>query len=379
MNNKEIREIKRRFRCEHSNVQELNVCYVSSSGEIISSFRQSMAMLDTEEQEKYLRLFQKCLSGSQGKQLHSLDFSTAQVAGSEEHGLLMSLKNSKLKDNDSLNRLYDAIIRAVSFDSNYAILAAFDTYDVPKANHDGSFDAEGGDSVFSYFIVAVCPVKLSKNELTYIPDEKEFHNKGTDSILGAPEIGFLFPSFDDRTANIYSTLYYTKNSRDSSEPFVDSIFRLKAPFPAQLQKEAFGSTLSEALAENCTADTVKAVQALIGEKIQIVKESHLPDVPTVTRLEISDLLEEQSVPEEKIADFNVRFDSAFGSGADVSAPNLINPKRIELKTSDAVVQIDAEHASLLETRFIGENRYIMIRVQDGDGVYMNGVEISIQR
>lgn len=376
MNKKEIREIKSRFRSDRSNVRNVYVCYVSSSGEIISSFCQPFSMSDADEQEKYLKIFQKSLGGSIGRQLHTLDFSTSQVAGSSEHGLLMKLRDSELKDEDALKSLHETIISAVHFDTNFAIVSAYDAYDVPYVRSDGTFD-DGGENLFRYFVCAVCPVKLSKTELTYCPEEKEFHNKGTDSVLGAPEIAFLFPAFDDRASNLYSLLYYTKSLKDSSESFVDTLFHLKAPVPASIQKDNFSGSLSGALSDDCTADTVKAIQSLLVEKIQVAKEEHLSDTPTISRSEISEILNDRSIPDEKIADFNVRFDSSFGSDADVAAINLMNPKRIEIKTADAVIQLDSEHPELLEARRIGENRYLMIKVQDGDSITMNGVEISI--
>ncbi len=376
MNNKEIRELKKRFRQEHSNIQDVNVCYVSSSGEIISRFRQSLTLAAADEQEKYLKLFQKCLSGSLNRQLHNLSFRTSQVAGSEEHSLLTGLRDSKLRDEDKLTEIYEKIISSVHYDSNFAIVSAYDAYDVPKMNKDGSFDSDG-DSVFRYILFAVCPVKLSKCELTYIPDEKEFHNRGTDAILDNPDIAFLFPAFDDRSTNLYGSLYYTKSAKDSSEDFVSGIFCLPAPVPAQQQKEDFMESLSGSLEEDCTLDTVKAVQNFVGERIQMVKEAHLPDLPTLNRKEISELLEERNIPEEKVAAFNVRFDEAFGSDSEVSAPNLMNPKRIEIKTADALIQVSAEMQHLVDTRTIGENKYICVRVQDGDSVTVNGVEISI--
>ena len=69
-------------------------------------------------------------------------------------------------------------------------------------------------------------------------------------MLSAPEIGFMFPSFDDRTANIYKSLYYTRNVSEAQEAFVQSVFGTEIPMPATEQKETFQSILSETIAED---------------------------------------------------------------------------------------------------------------------------------
>lgn len=60
-------------------------CYVNSSKEIVSDLDESLGMMPQEESEKYLSLLKKGLSGSLGKNLIDIVFSTQQVVDSEEH------------------------------------------------------------------------------------------------------------------------------------------------------------------------------------------------------------------------------------------------------------------------------------------------------
>ena len=59
----------------------------------------------------------------------------------------------------------------------------------------------------------------------------------------------------------------------------------------------------------------------------------------------------------------------------LSPRNLVGTKRMELKTPSVVVQIDAEHADLIETRRIGGVPYLLICADEG--VEVNGVSIQI--
>ena len=73
MNKKDIAEIKRRLHPERSGVTCIRGCYVNSQGEVISAFTRSLAGMAQEEAEKYLAIFKRTLSGTQGQNLIDID------------------------------------------------------------------------------------------------------------------------------------------------------------------------------------------------------------------------------------------------------------------------------------------------------------------
>ena len=105
MIDKEIGEIRRHLRRERSNITALYGCYVNETKEIISTFRQSTGMMPENESDKYFALLRRTLSGAIGKNLIDITFKTSQVAGSEEHKLLMDLRQCQLKDEELLKTL----------------------------------------------------------------------------------------------------------------------------------------------------------------------------------------------------------------------------------------------------------------------------------
>ena len=207
MNDKEIAELRRRLRPEKNSITRVLGCYVNESREIISLFNQSLALMEEEEAEKFLTIFRRTLSGTLGKNLIDIPFRTSQVAGSEEHKLLMKLRGSSLQDEDAVETLFHRIIDNLNFEGNYVILLDYDSYDVPFRGKDDSKLDDASVSVFNYFLCSVCPLKLTKPLLRYDSVNREFHKRGVDWIVSAPELGLPFPAFDDRVANFYSTLY----------------------------------------------------------------------------------------------------------------------------------------------------------------------------
>lgn len=170
MNQKELSELRRRFRPEKSAISHIYGCYVNGSREIISYLDEPMGMMPQEEAEKYLGLLKKALSGTLGRNLVDIVFSTQQVMDSDEHRFLMGLRDSQLKDGALRQSFYDKVIVSLDMDgSNYLILLAHDAYDVPYKGRDGELQDDASDTVFSYIICCVCPVKDGKLELGFSP------------------------------------------------------------------------------------------------------------------------------------------------------------------------------------------------------------------
>ena len=110
MNEKEIGEIRRRVRRDRSNMTAIYGCYVNDNKEIISEFKQSIGMMPENEAEKYFAVLRRTLGGTLGKNLIDLTFKTAQVADSEEHKLLMQLRQTELNDADLRLEFYQKVI-----------------------------------------------------------------------------------------------------------------------------------------------------------------------------------------------------------------------------------------------------------------------------
>ena len=149
MNQKELNEIRRRFKLDKNAISRIYGCYVNSSKEIIANIDASLGLMSQEEQEMYLTLLKKALSGTLGRNLIDIEFSTAQVTGSDEHRLLQTIRQTDARDQNSRETLYRRIIDAMDMgETNYLILLAADTYDVPYKGRDDETFADGSDAEY---------------------------------------------------------------------------------------------------------------------------------------------------------------------------------------------------------------------------------------
>ena len=373
MNRKEIAELRKRMNPDNSAIGRIRGCYVNNKKEVVSAFERSLISLPQEEAEKYMSLFKKVLSGTPDKNLVDISFTNDQVLGSEEHRLLTSLYETSLKDDDAVQALCMKIIDQIAMDGNYLILLMQDAYDVPFRTRDDMALEDASGEVFSYIVCAVCPVKPSKPALRYVPSDNEFHTTDIDQMVAAPEVGFLFPAFDDRATNIYDALYYTRDTESGHPEFVKAIFNSENPVPADGQKETFQSLLTDALEEECSMDVVQAVHDTIRARVEEQKSDKEADPVTVSKREVRSILEDCQVSENHIAAFEEKFDQEFGETADLSAENIVETAKFEVRMPDVVIRVAPEKSDLVKTQVIDGIRYILIRADEG--VEVNGVQV----
>lgn len=375
MNEKEISEIRRRFRPDKNNISHIRGCYVNEKREIVSEFNQSLGMMPQEEAEKMLAILKRTLSGTLEKNLIEISFDTQQVVDGEEHKLLMTLRNSSLNDANAVSTLFQHIIQTIVIEGNYLILLSHDTYDVPFRSSDGEKQNDASSEVFSYILCSVCPIKLTKPALSYYVRENEFHNHNVDRIVSAPELGFMFPAFDDRSANLYNALYYSRDIAENHKEFVDAIFKSEIPLPAAVQKETFESILGETLAEDCSYDVVQTVHDQFCEMIEEHKINKEIEPLVISKNTVKQVLESCGVSDSRVTAFEEKYNSEFGTDVDLCPRNIVDTKQFEVRTPNVTIHVSPEHSGLVETRIIDGTKYILVRADDG--VEVNGVNVHI--
>lgn len=376
MNEKEIGEIRRHLRRDRSNMTAIYGCYVNDNKEIIAEYRASTGMMSENEADKYFAILRKALSGSVGKNLIDLTFKTSQVASSPEHELLMELRKSTLQDETLRMSLYRKMIDSIVLEGNYLILLGCDSYDVPFKGKDDTLQNDAADETYTYLICAVCPVKQTKANLHYVAEEKTFHDGAMNQPVSAPEMGFLFPAFDNRSTNIYNALYYTHNTKENQDALIEAVFNTPVPKPAAEQKKSFEALLTTALGEECNLDVVQTIHEQLCERIELHKESKVPDPLLIDKNVLKDMLTACGVSETSVSKFSVQYDEAFGFEAELHPKNIIDNKHFEIHTPDIAIKIDPTRTDLVQTRVIGGVKYIMINADED--VEVNGVSIHFQ-
>lgn len=370
----EINEIKKLFTPKNCSITRICGCYVDGEKNKKAQFRQAFLSLPEEEMFKYFELLRKTLSGTPGRNLLTLDFPLAAEAAGKTHEFLLRLRDSQLKDDELLNEFYDKVIEAYEYVGNYLILIIHDVYDIPGKTSDGIDMEDASDEVYEYILTCICPVNLSKPGLSYDAEENNFHNRIRDWVVGMPETGFLFPAFTDRSSDLHSILYYSKNSEELKQNFVDLVLGCPLPLSAGDQKETFQVLIEETLGEACDIETVKNIHEKLNEMAAEHQEE--PEPLLLSKNEVKTIFAGSGVDNEKMADFDRHYDETAGEDTSMLISNVASTRAFEVKTPDVVIKVKPDRTDLIATKTIDGRQCLVIEL-DG-GVEVNGVSVRIR-
>ena len=377
MNQKEVGELRRRLRPGKNNFSHVYGCYVSPLKEIIAEVDQPLSLLNEDDVESCLALLRKALSGGLGRNLVDVAFSTRQVAESEELKRLLALRDAKLKDAAARREFYETVIQSLELgEDSYLILLAQESYDVPFRTRNDEVLDDSSDTVYSYLLCAVCPMREGKPGLGYVPNENALHVKTAGRLASPPEVGFLWPAFDDRAPNLYNALYYVRKPELLHGEFISGGFGTEPPLSAPEQREAFETALTDALGAECSMELVQAVHEQLRERIELHKESKDPEPLTVTARDVGGMLRECGIEEERVSAFQDYCGQRLGQEAAVDPANLIDSRRFQIKAGEITITVKPELSGQVESRVLEGRTYLLIPA--GDGVEVNGLPVELE-
>lgn len=421
MTKKDILELKKRLNKTDCSITKLCGCYVDGNKNKVLTLSETFLNLDDEEFYKYLDLSRKCLSGSIGNNLLQLEFPTEEEAPGGRQQFLMGLKESGLKNEELLDRFYDLVIEHYDYAGNYLILLFKDAYDIITKTNDG-MKLDESEEVFDYLLCAICPVTLSKPGLGYREDENRIGARIRDWVVGAPDTGFIFPAFSDRSGDIHSLIYYIKDAKDSRPAFVENVFGCDRKRTAAEQQQVFSSIVKQALAP--VRDDSEEVLLQLQESFQEIScpdenEIYEEQTPIVLTGELVDeVLTEHHIIGEAAKHIKEGISQEFESEPPI-LQNLIDEKALEKNARkkeeqhlrlqvqelqkelaektfpaskipdapdedapfeercDVILRVRPEKAALIKSEMIDGQKCLIIPVEENEQINLNGVATEV--
>jgi hypothetical protein len=428
MNKKEVLELKRRFKKEAATFTRVCGCYVDGNHNKVCKFGNTFLNLEEDEFYKYLEIANKALSGTIGNNLLELKFPIEEEeVGGRQH-ILMALRASKLEDENLLDTFYDLVIDTYDHAGNYLIVLFHDAYDVMTRTKDNN-NLDESEEVYEYLICAICPVDLSKPGLGFLEEEHRIGPRVRDWVVGAVDTAFLFPAFNDRSTDIHSTLFYTKNTKEPHSEFMTNGLGCGIERTATEQKMAFHSIVRNVLGaeDEHTDDVLLDLQQNLSDMIDEYAETHDDDedVFLLDKEVVTKLLADSEISEEKAAKIEKSVDEAFGEKPP-AAENVIDSKALvqnelrvekmaledqvgtltvqltekdealaertsqliekqeeidnyiaETKTYDVVLRVKPEKASQIKSQVINGQKCLVIPMGEDEHATINGVNTTV--
>ena len=327
---------------------------------------------DAVGEENY-EIFKKALSGGIGKNLHNLEYSIHDEGPDSAHELLMKLRDEKLADDETVDTFYNKVIENYEYGENYYIILIHSAYDVPGKASDNEEMFDASEEVYNHILCCICPVKLSEPGLSYNEATNAIEERPRDWWVQTPMTGFLFPAFNDRSSDIHSILYFSKNPEELHSEFIDACLGAPTPISFKSQKEAFQEILTDTLGEECDYEIVRQIHENLTELAEEHKEDEIP--LTLTKPEVKDLLEKSGVEPERLEHFDKVYEEAAGENTAILVPAITGTGKFAVKTPDVDIKVNPDRLDLVETKFIGGRRCLVIAVEDN--VEVNGMPVKM--
>lgn len=350
---KDILELKKRFKKDHCTFTKMCGCYVNGEKHIILKFRETFLNLEEDEYFKYLEIAKKVLSGTIGNNILELNFPLNEDLVNERQISLMRLKNSGLKDDTILDDFYDSIISSYDYTGNFLILIFHDAYDVMTKTTDNA-KLDESEEVYEYVLCAICPVSLSEPGLRYFEDDNKIKARIRDWVVEAPTNGFVFPAFIERSSDVNSIMYYTKNAKDTHPELMETALGCYSKQTSTIQKETFQSIIKDSFgadekkAEKVFMEVQDNLNNMIDEHNAMYEDTDCEPI-TLTNKDIQNLLIESGVPEELTTKIEKSYVENFGEDLPL-AESLLDAKTIKSNEQRKREQHLQKQVEILQTK-----------------------------
>ena len=189
-----------------------------------------------------------------------------------------------------------------------------DAYDVMTKTSDNN-KLDESEEVYENLLCAICPVTLTKPGLGYREDENRIGPRIRDWVVGVPDTGFVFPAFTDRSSDIHSVMFYTRDTKTPHAEFMESGLGCGTKLTATEKKLTFQSIVKEVIGEDEEeSDAVFGdIQENLNNMIPVTEDETVePEPVIVTRSAIADVLAESGVTEEQAAVIENTYENVFG-------------------------------------------------------------------
>ena len=371
MDKKEIAEVRRLVSPAHCQIDRIRGCYVNENKEILMEMKENFLAMEDDHAEKYLDLCKKVLTGRIGRNLFNMEFPLSEEEEGGKMRDLYALVQCDLTNDDLVHAFLEKFAACYDTSGKYLLVLVHGSYDVPARGTDRQDMEDASDYVYSFLVASVCPVKEAKDGLVYDPASMMFVDRHGDWMVQRPDLGFLYPAFNDRMPDVHGLLYYCRKEDDRHQEVSDQFLGASLPMPESHQKEIFSSIVEQTLGRSCDFESVRGVQQELREIVEAAEDD--PEPVEVGKQQIRRILSDHGADDQVLEEFDTAYDEALGAGETLMAESLAPSRAIEVKAPGLKISVKGEMAPMLQTRIIDGREYLVIPVS-GE-IEVNGIRI----
>lgn len=381
MNNKDIADIRKRFKLDTDLLKIAEIYNVYIQGEATEIFHEdsrSFSLLDREQQELFLANFKKVLGGKLDAKLFEVKF-LPQEEGQADHTqrlLYEGLETEVAAEwQANMQRIALKMIEEKPFEKDMVITFIRGTYFKTTKREADETEINMRDEVYTtpFILGSMNQTELPKSSLVFDFAEKEFKsNILLDPVikLTSPVGGFLFPGFTDNAADVNHIVYSASKANKPDFQFIENVLNGDEIITAEEDKAVFEEIVKAVIGEEVNSRTLAGLYDEINLMLEVEKEAEKEEVevPVLDTVEVTRVLKASGVKEvsaEKVerAFQQVVEDKNYEMKASHVVPSYAS-KSIKINTKVAEIKISPQDLRYVKGVNYNGKRCILIEVEE---------------
>lgn len=264
---RDLQELRRMWRKESLICDRYAACYIDKEGAIRTQESGPLLSEPVDRIGKHMALVRKMLPMDLENRILQVNFRMLPAEGeSEIPENLIKAREERLCNLETLENFFEWIRDSLSDCRERVILVYHAVYDIPRV---GTGQADQGESeeIYEHLLCLVCPTKKAKQNLAV--EGNTLYLTAGDRLIGAPEYGFLWPAFEERSENTEAMIIYNADSGDPGHGFFFRLtlknFRTTEEIRRDMQEIFRDIIKDQEEAERCLARTAEQLGQLAPE------------------------------------------------------------------------------------------------------------------
>jgi len=287
MNKQDLLAIRKELKIDNNmiKVNEIYSVYLKKDeGVVIHSELDYFENFDSEKQEIYLKNFKRILSGSLDTKLFELDFLKEDTENLDEdtYKAQSQLCLAVKEDKDIFIVAADKVVAKLAENYKYEtdviitfIRAEYLKGTTSRRKKEADIAIDDSTFAFKFMMCSVNKIDPPKKGLQFDFLNMKFKvNSILDGVvnLTAPLDGFMFPCFNNNSADISKVMYYCAKPKEINMSFVNEILGCEFKKTAEDEKGEFNAILKTLIGETIAPATMQNIYENLARKLEESEE-----------------------------------------------------------------------------------------------------------
>jgi hypothetical protein len=385
MNKNDVASIRKEFKLDNTKLKLGDVVSIYVKGDskqIIGTEKEYFEGMDSEKQELYIKNFKKLLTGQLDSKIFELDFSDNKLGENLTQKALIETLQSRQFIEKAEEVAYK-IVDKCDYQSDFMISFLRGEVYTPMKKEKGEEDSGMDDEVFSFefFMGSINPVTIPKTALKFDFEGKAFKaDIPMDVIINltAPLDGFMFPSWNNHSANVNKVVYYTNKENTPNMEFISKVLECDFYTTAQTEKTQFLEIVQEIAGKEIEPEKIASIYESVNYILTKNEEETSNEIASIGLKDMEKILQVSGV--ENTQGLETAFMKVTGTDKyEFKASNIV-PKFTgkSIKIENNTVSISVSPQDLKNIKQVKKNgkRYLLIEIDETANI--DGFDLSTE-